>query len=305
MQLRVELDGIEPPVWRRLAVHCNWHLGELHLSIHAAFNWWNYHLHEFRIGGLRYGDPDMVDWSGDDDPRVFDERTVRLLDFNREPGLTFTYLYDFGDDRHHTLTIEGPLFLAGRPRHAICLDGARARPPEDVDGIGGYERFLAIMADPGDPEHAEFRRWCGGYFAPEWFDRTRVDKGLKSALKPNVPRRLHQPKPKRIGHPSYPTPVGHGYCRRTASATEPAPQAARDLRGRPPRSHRPKDVRVAFPGCRRISAYGVAASGRQDRHGRRPAAAAPLPRLAHGAHWGRPLRARGRGRQRHPSGHRP
>ncbi|MEN3149790.1 hypothetical protein ABCW43_21040 [Neorhizobium sp. IRAMC:178] len=22
----------------------------------AAFNWWNYHLYEFRIGGLRYGD---------------------------------------------------------------------------------------------------------------------------------------------------------------------------------------------------------------------------------------------------------
>lgn len=26
MQLRVELDGIEPAVWRRLAVPCNWHL---------------------------------------------------------------------------------------------------------------------------------------------------------------------------------------------------------------------------------------------------------------------------------------
>ncbi|MBB2963362.1 plasmid pRiA4b ORF-3 family protein [Methylobacterium sp. R2-1] len=202
LQIHVVLDGVEPAVWRRLAVPCSWHLGELHLAIQAAFNWWNYHLHEFRIGGLRYGDPDTVDWSGVDDPRVFDERTVRLLDFDREPGLAFTYLYDFGDDWHHTVTIEGPLVFGARPRHATCLDGARARPPEDVGGIRGYERFLAVMADPGDPEHAGIRRWCGGHFAPEWFDRALVDKDLKSALKPNVRRRLHQPKPKRLGHPS-------------------------------------------------------------------------------------------------------
>jgi len=124
---------------------------------------------------------------------------VRLLDFDREPGLAFTYLYDFGDDWHHTVTIEEPLFLAGRPRHATCLDGARARPPEDVGGIGGYERFLAIMANPGDPE---LRRWCGGHFAPEWFDRSLVDKDLRNALKPNVRRRLHKPKPKRVERPS-------------------------------------------------------------------------------------------------------
>ncbi|CAN2536224.1 hypothetical+protein [Methylocapsa aurea] len=43
----------------------------MHLSIQAAFNWWNYHLHEFRIGGLRYGDLEIEDdvWS-DMDPRV-------------------------------------------------------------------------------------------------------------------------------------------------------------------------------------------------------------------------------------------
>jgi len=28
--------------------------------IQAAFNWWNYHLHEFRVGGLRYGDLDVA-----------------------------------------------------------------------------------------------------------------------------------------------------------------------------------------------------------------------------------------------------
>lgn len=197
LQIQIAIDGIEPAVWRRLIVPSTWHLGELHLAIQAAFNWWNYHLHEFRIGGLRYGDLDTDDWGGPDDQRVFDEREVRLLHFDREPGLAFTYLYDFGDGWSHTVTLERPLFLEARPRHATCVDGGRARPPEDVGGLGGYERFLAIMADPGDPEHAEVRRWCGGHFDPNWFDRILVDKDLRSALKPNVRRRFHQPKPAR------------------------------------------------------------------------------------------------------------
>jgi hypothetical protein len=197
LQIRVTLDEIEPAIWRRLVVPWTWHLGQLHLVIQAAFNWWNYHLHEFRIGGLRYGDPDSDDWGHETSARTFDEREVRLLDLDREPGLTLTYLYDFGDDWHHTVEIETLLALDEAPRAATCVAGARARPPEDVGGVPGYERFLAVMADPDDPEHADLKRWCGGHFDPEWFDLPLTDKDVKNALRPNVRRRLHQPKPKR------------------------------------------------------------------------------------------------------------
>jgi hypothetical protein len=64
-QVRIEIAGISPPIWRRLIVPLSWNLHQLHLAIQAAFNWWNYHLHEFQIGGLRYGDLDIEDdgWS--------------------------------------------------------------------------------------------------------------------------------------------------------------------------------------------------------------------------------------------------
>lgn len=203
LQIRVALDEIEPAVWRRLVVPWTWHLGQLHLCIQAAFNWWNSHLHEFRIGGLRYGDPETdQDWATDTSSRTFDEREVRLLDFDREPGLSFTYLYDFGDDWHHTIEIEKLLALDTPPRLASCIDGACARPPEDVGGVGGYERFLAVMADSNDPEHADTRTWCGGHFDPDWFDLATTDKDIKNALRTNVRRRLHQPKPKRPARPS-------------------------------------------------------------------------------------------------------
>ncbi|PZN93814.1 MAG: hypothetical protein DCF30_21190 [Hyphomicrobiales bacterium] len=74
---------------------------------------------------------------------------------------------------------------------------ARARPPEDVGGASGYERFLVVMADASDPEHADTKRWCGGQFDPEWFDITLTDKDVRNALRPSLRRRLHQPKPKR------------------------------------------------------------------------------------------------------------
>src|SRR5277367_270955 len=143
VKLRITLDDIEPPVWRRLVVPLTWRLDELHLAIQAAFNWWNSHLHEFRIGGLHFGDPDVEDMAFGDSPRLFDEREVKLRDFGHEPNVKFTYAYDFGDSWRHSVEIEELLALDIEPRQATCVDGARARPPEDVGGISGYEAFLA------------------------------------------------------------------------------------------------------------------------------------------------------------------
>jgi len=63
VQIRVYIDEIQPEVWRRLVLPIRWNLQHLHLGIQAAFNWWNYHLYEFRIGGLRYGSALKRQWS--------------------------------------------------------------------------------------------------------------------------------------------------------------------------------------------------------------------------------------------------
>ncbi|WP_292232024.1 plasmid pRiA4b ORF-3 family protein [Mesorhizobium sp.] len=163
VQIHVSLDEIEPEIWRRLVLPSGWNLGQLHLAIQAAFNWWNYHLHEFQIGGLRYGDVGLLTQDADeDDPRVFDCREVRLRDFAH--GAVFNYVYDFGDNWRHTVMIEEFVALDVAPKHGTCIDGARARPPEDVGGVPGYERFLEIMSDKTDPEHADTRRWVWRLF---------------------------------------------------------------------------------------------------------------------------------------------
>ncbi|WP_244476131.1 plasmid pRiA4b ORF-3 family protein [Rhizobium sp. Leaf306] len=193
VQVQITIDEIKPNVWRRLVLPSYWTLKQLHLSIQAAFSWWNYHLHEFQIGGLRFGDVELLtDGDCNDGSRVFDFREVSLRDF--QVGSSFRYLYDFGDGWRHTIMIEAFATDDKVLKFGRCLEGARARPPEDVGGTSGYERFLEIIADESDPEHEETLRWCGGHFDPEWFDLEIVNKDLRTALRANSKRRLYQPK---------------------------------------------------------------------------------------------------------------
>lgn len=71
-QLKVTIMGIKPPVWRRVVVPSRSTLAELHDVVQAAFGWWDYHLHEFDIGGVRYGTDDGEDWDPNDAVHVSD-----------------------------------------------------------------------------------------------------------------------------------------------------------------------------------------------------------------------------------------
>lgn len=198
IQLHTSLDDITPLIWRRLIVPSHFNLRELHLILQAAFGWMEAHLHEFEIGGLRYGDAEHANAeNATGDARTFEEREVMLCDFTREPGTSFKYMYDFGDNWIHTVRLEKRVALDLLPKVASCVEGARARPPEDVGGTSGYERFLGALGDPEHEDHRDMKRWCGGHFDPAWFDLALVNKDLAQALKPNVKRRLHQPRPAR------------------------------------------------------------------------------------------------------------
>jgi len=144
------------------------------------------HLHQFTIGGLRYGDPEQVgEPEFEDDARSFDETAVRLRDFGRVPDPSFLYLYDFGDHWQHNITFERLIAIDPAPRTASCIAGARVRPPEDVGGTPGYANFLEIITDPGHPEHRETLTWCGGRFDPEAFNLDRTNRDVTAALRAN------------------------------------------------------------------------------------------------------------------------
>src|SRR5215468_7797294 len=121
VQLRVSIDRIEPQIWRRLLVPSRFTLQQLHLALQAAFGWTNAHLHEFEIGGLRFGDIDIANAeNAPDDPRTFDDTEVKLRDFTKEPNTTLQYVYDMGDNWVHTVVLEKHVAIEPTPMNATC-----------------------------------------------------------------------------------------------------------------------------------------------------------------------------------------
>lgn len=175
-QLKISLLEIEPEIWRRLLVRHGVRLDRLHQIFQVAMGWTNSHLHEFRVGDTRYGEPDPEYDEGD----VRDERSVGLFEVAPKVNDVFLYEYDFGDSWEHLVVIEKILTpeesSADLP---VCLAGARACPPEDCGGVPGYERFLQAIGDATHEEHGEMLAWVGGRFDPEAFDLGKVNRQLR------------------------------------------------------------------------------------------------------------------------------
>ena len=181
-QFKITLKGIRPPIWRRIQVKdCS--LDKLHEHIQTAMGWTNSHLHQFMISGALHGDPELLCEGWQDEIQPVDSMHTRISTIVPENGrqLRFEYEYDFGDGWKHAILFEGCLRADRGARYPLCVDGARACPPEDVGGISGYEEYLDITADPQHEEHESFRRWRGP-FDPEKFDADKATKRMGRGL---------------------------------------------------------------------------------------------------------------------------
>jgi hypothetical protein len=152
-RVRVDLTETEPPLWRRLELASDTHLDELHDVIQIAFGWTDSHLHRFSAGPSPY-DPDTEHYLSPFEVEEGEEGTpegaVRLDEVLADVGDTLYYLYDFGDDWLHSLTLEAVLPRDDTAPRATCTAGRRPGPPEDCGGVPGYELFDAAI----DPTHA-------------------------------------------------------------------------------------------------------------------------------------------------------
>lgn len=174
-QLKIELLGITPPIWRRLQVPGNIKLSRLHDVIQAAMGWTDSHLHQFEMDGKYWGNPEYYE---DDDIEVIDERRVVLYKLLQAEGDSVVYTYDFGDNWRHTVLVEQILGEETVVLQPVCLAGERHCPPEDVGGTTGYQNFLDVIFDPTHKEHEHYVTWVGGRFQPEEFNVGTVNRSL-------------------------------------------------------------------------------------------------------------------------------
>jgi len=52
-QFKITLEGIRPPIWRRIQVPETYTFWDFHVAIQDVMGWLDYHLHEFEIQKIR------------------------------------------------------------------------------------------------------------------------------------------------------------------------------------------------------------------------------------------------------------
>jgi hypothetical protein len=175
-QLHIQLEYLEPAIWRRLWVPDTVTLDKLDRIIQTAMGWKNAHMHAFTVGAVRYAIPDP-DWPSRVETR--DERVFDLAAVLADGTTEFIYTYDFGDDWRHRIQVEAAMEPGEKNSRPLCVAGANACPPEDVGGPPGYSDFLQAIVDPVHPEHLAMWGWNGGPFDPAGFDLNAVNAAMR------------------------------------------------------------------------------------------------------------------------------
>jgi hypothetical protein len=70
-----------------------------------------------------------------------------------------------------------------RRPYPVCVEGARAWPPEDVGGVWGYADFVEAIQNPDHEDHEGMLEWAGGSFDPAAVTRA-MHRGLPDWRRP-------------------------------------------------------------------------------------------------------------------------
>ena len=172
-QLKVALQGSKPPIWRRIEVPGAITLEQLHSVIQICMGWKDTHLHQFLIDRTCYNLPSEDDLYQTGRPKDETKFTLQDLEGKIQPG--FQYIYDFGDDWIHQISVEKILPPKKGKTAPLLITGRRACPPEDVGGIHGYMHLLEVVNNPEDEEYEDMINWLGmDNFDPAQFDKENI-----------------------------------------------------------------------------------------------------------------------------------
>lgn len=179
-QFKVGLKGAKPPIWRRIQVPGNSSLAQFHEIIQICMGWTNSHLHMFMIDQDTYCPPSDDDSYLTTPPK--DEAKFTLHSLSKKMQSGFVYVYDFGDDWLHQVSIEKTIAHEEGASYPVLMTGRRSCPPEDSGGIFGYMNMLEVLKSPQEDEYEELTEWLGEDFDPAEFgkeEKTEINEILK------------------------------------------------------------------------------------------------------------------------------
>lgn len=174
-QFKIQLKDIKPPIYRIIEVPEYYTFWDFHVAIQDAMGWSDYHLHTFFMKDpafkteVKLGIP-LEDY----DENLIPEFLVKISQFFTPSNKNAIYIYDFGDEWVHQITLREIHPAEKNKDYPICIEGKRACPPEDCGGVIGYLRMLEILQNPKDEEYKEMIKWVGKDYNPEFFDKEKV-----------------------------------------------------------------------------------------------------------------------------------
>lgn len=177
-QLKITLENIRPPIWRRILVESNIKLDELHLIVQAVMPWQDYHLHLFQSNETTYSplipEDDLFNFGEPDR----DESLVKINQLLTHEKSRIRYTYDMGDSWDHIILLEKILAPDPKIKYPICIKGKRACPPEDCGGSWSYVELLETLSNPNHPDYSEFIEYYPEGIDAEAFDLAEINEEL-------------------------------------------------------------------------------------------------------------------------------
>lgn len=196
-KLRIELLYTEPKIYRTVIVPEHFTFHDLHVVIQCVMNWNDSHLYQFNLGSPYVSDrislPDSDDEDEDEDDFFFGPRYEKLNALEEKLSTYFNgqkkkinYIYDFGDDWIHSITVNK------KPSEEVlipqCIKGENDAPIDDIGSIPGFYHFLEIIDKKRkSDEDREMLEWCGipkgkSYHDVYGFDLDEINERLKEAF---------------------------------------------------------------------------------------------------------------------------
>ena len=170
--LRIELEGVEPLIWRRVAVRTTMNLRDVHAVIQAAMGWLDCHLWHIETDTARYSMrvPSEPEWN----ERYQDAARTTLGKLLDAGVRRMEYAYDMGDFWEHAIIVEKVSAPLPDVRYPQFLGGERHCPPEDCGGPQGYYEFLKNISSKRRQTRDDALRWYGGAYDPDDIEASNI-----------------------------------------------------------------------------------------------------------------------------------
>lgn len=189
--IRLELQRVEPLIWRIVRVPADLRLSELHRVVQTVMGWQDRHPHAFEIARHVFTPHDRT--RAQDAGRQCSSEDLTIVEALAEGREGITYIYDCPAWRLRITRAPGAWRPASKSAIA-CLDGYLAGPGDDSGGPMAYNAILAATLGRGPRLSQSALAGLGPDFDPERFDRSAINRALAhvrdaSAVRPEPPVR--------------------------------------------------------------------------------------------------------------------